>query len=82
MIVLAIFLVWAMRQIDFVQAYAEAPIECDMYMKLPAGVKTKHGYAKDYVLKLMANLYGQKQDGRVWNQYMVHKLLEISFQQS
>eukprot|EP00804_Cyclotella_cryptica_P030662 CCRYP_015672-RA/>CCRYP_015672-RA protein AED:0.39 eAED:0.39 QI:0/0/0/1/0/0/2/0/140 len=49
-----------MRQIDFVQAYAQAPIECDMYMELPPGIETQHGNSKDYVLKLLANLYGQK----------------------
>jgi hypothetical protein len=82
MITLAIFLIWAMRQIDFMQAYAQAPIECDMYMELPPGIETKHGNSKDYVLKLLANLYGQKQAGRVWNQYMVDKLREVGFQQS
>jgi len=82
MIVLAILLGWAMRQIDFVQAYAQAPIECDMYMELPPGIETKHGNSKDYVLKLLANLYSQKQAGRVWNQYMTDKLRDIGFQQS
>ncbi len=38
MIILAIFLGLAMRQIDFVQAYAQAPIKCDMYMELPLGI--------------------------------------------
>jgi hypothetical protein len=82
MIIIAIFLTWAMRQIDFVQAYVQAPIECDMYMQLPPGIETKHGNSKDYVLKLLANLYGQKQAGRVWNQYLVDKLREVGFQQS
>eukprot|EP00804_Cyclotella_cryptica_P029895 CCRYP_010798-RA/>CCRYP_010798-RA protein AED:0.34 eAED:0.34 QI:0/-1/0/1/-1/0/1/0/126 len=53
-----------------------------MYMELPPGIKTQHGNSTDYVLKLLANLYGQKQAGRVWNQYMVDKLREIGFQQS
>ncbi|KAL7474813.1 hypothetical protein ACHAW6_000767 [Cyclotella cf. meneghiniana] len=71
-----------MRQIDFVQAFTQAPIECDMYMALPPGIETKHENSKDYVLKLLANLYGQKQAGRVWNQYMADKLHDIGFQQS
>jgi hypothetical protein len=82
MIILAIILVWAMRQLDFAQAYTQAPIECDIYMELPSGIETKHGISKDYVLKLLAILYGQKQAGRVWNQYMVDKLREIGFRQS
>eukprot|EP00804_Cyclotella_cryptica_P016936 CCRYP_001886-RA/>CCRYP_001886-RA protein AED:0.34 eAED:0.34 QI:0/0/0/1/1/1/2/0/128 len=47
-------------------------------MELPPGIETQHGNSKDYVLKLLRNLYGQKQAGRVWNQYMlVDKLCEI-----
>lgn len=38
---------------------------------------------KDYVLKLNRNVYGQKQAGRVWNKYLVDKLVnEIGFKQS
>ena len=41
-------------------AYTQAPIEQDMYMKLPPDVSTAFGDKKDYVLKLKQNLYGQK----------------------
>jgi hypothetical protein len=38
---------------------------------------------KDYVLKLHCNIYGQKQAGRVWNQFLVSKLVkELGFRQS
>jgi hypothetical protein len=47
-------------------AYPQAPIEMDMYMELPDGFLLKEGNQKDHVLKLLANLYGQKQTGRVW----------------
>ena len=73
---------WAMRQVDFVMAYPQAPIEMDMYMELPPGIHTTLGDSKDYVLMLVNNLYGQKQAGRVWNQYLVDKLLSIGFVQS
>jgi hypothetical protein len=63
-------------------AYPQAPIEMDMYMELPTGIHTKHGNSKDHVLKLLANIYGQKQAGRVWNSYLVTKLREINFKQS
>ncbi len=46
----------------------------DMYMELPTGIHTKQGYSKDHILKLLANIYGQKQAGRVWNNYLVTKL--------
>ena len=82
MITLAIMLKWLMRQIDFVQAYTQAPIEHEMYIKLPQGNETKHGNSKEYILKLLAYLYGQKQAGCSWNQYMVKKQGKIEFVQS
>ncbi len=63
-------------------AYPQATIEMDMYMELPTGIHTKHGNFKDHVLKLLANIYGQKQASCVWNSYLVTKLREISFKQS
>jgi hypothetical protein len=63
-------------------AYPQAPIEMDMYMELPGGIHLKNRNSKDHVLKLLANLYGQKQAGQVWNTYLVNKLLEIDFKQS
>ena len=34
---------------------------------------------KSHMLKLKCNVYGQKQAGRVWNQYMDKGMREISF---
>jgi hypothetical protein len=82
MIVFAILFKRVMRQIDFVMAYPQAPIEMDMYMELPQGIQTKHGNSKDHVLMLLRNIYGQKQAGRVWNHYLTSKLLEVGFIQS
>jgi hypothetical protein len=73
---------WYTRQIDFILAYPQAPIEFDMYMELPKGVEMHDGNRKTHVLKLLKNLYGQKQAGRVWNQHLVKGLLKIGFQQS
>lgn len=53
-----------------------------MYMELPKGIETKYGNGKTHVLKLLKNLYGQKQAGRVWNQHLHQRLLELGFQQS
>jgi hypothetical protein len=63
-------------------AYPQASIEMDMYIELPTGIHTKHGNSMDHVLKLLANIYGQKQAGRVWNSYLITKLREINFKQS
>lgn len=81
-IIFAVSLKYCLKQVDFVMAFPQAPIENDMYMELPAGIRTKHGNSKDYVLQIVANLYGQKQGGRVWNQYLVDKLKSLGFDQS
>ena len=67
MIVFGIIFGWSLKQIDFVMAYPQAPIECNLYMDLPHGVLVKGGNLKDYALKILQNVYGQKQGGRVWN---------------
>ena len=66
LLVLAILNHWSMRLMDFVIAYTQALIECKMYMTLPHGISTWHGHAKYYVLKLINNIYGQKQAGKVF----------------
>jgi hypothetical protein len=68
---------WALRQCDFIMTYPQAPIKCDMYMELPHGVQVAEGDSKDYVLKLLKNIYDQKQAGRVWNEFLVSKLSSL-----
>ena len=73
---------WFTQQIDFVQAYPQAPVEREVYMKIPKGFDVADGNTKDYVLKLRKNVYGQVQAGRVWNKYLVDKLVGIGFVQT
>jgi hypothetical protein len=61
---------WHTLQIDFVLAYPQADVECKMYMKIPRGFEIDGKPNKTHVLKLLKNLYGQKQAGRVWNQHL------------
>jgi hypothetical protein len=61
---------WHTRQCDFVLAHPQAPIEYDLYMELPKGIELSSGDSKTHVLRLIKNLYGQKQAGRVWNQHL------------
>jgi hypothetical protein len=60
-------------------AYPQAPIKMDIYMELPQGIQTKHGNSKEHVLKLEKNIYSKKQAGRVWNSFLVDKLMSIGF---
>ena len=78
-VIFGIIFQWALRQVDFIMAYPQAPIEEDIYMEVPQGIDTTKGNSKDMVLKLLKNIYGQKQAGRVWNSYLVEKLASIGF---
>jgi hypothetical protein len=81
MIVFGIIFCWALWQVDFVMAYPQAPIEMDIYMELPQGIKIATGNSKDHVLKLLKNIYGQKQAGRVWNSF-ANKLTSLGYASS
>ena len=58
--------------------YTHADVECELYMVIPKGFEVED-QDQEYVLKLMKNLFGQKQAGRVWNQHLVDKLKEVGF---
>ena len=75
---------WHTTQIDYVLAYPQAPVEREIYMELPKGLDYEGGVSrKTHVLKLVRNLYGQKQAGRVWNQYLADELVnDVGFKQS
>jgi hypothetical protein len=53
-------------------------------MEVPKGVTVTGGLndLSKYALHLINNLYGQKQAGRVWYQYLTKGLKELSFTQS
>jgi Reverse transcriptase (RNA-dependent DNA polymerase) len=72
---------WELRQLDFVQAFPQAPIQTEMYMELPKGYSVDNS-RDHHVLKLVKNIYGQKQAGRVWNEFLLKGLKDIGFQQS
>jgi hypothetical protein len=72
---------WVSKQVDFVLAFPQADIECEMYMEVPQGFNVD-GSRKDYCLRLDSNLYGQKQAGRVCNSHMHDGLIARGFQQS
>jgi hypothetical protein len=60
-------------------AYPQALVETYIDMELPQGIKTATGNSKNHVLKLLKNIYGQKQAGRVWNSFLVDKLTSLSY---
>jgi len=58
---------WHTKQIDYVLAYTQAPVEKELYMHIPKGFDIEGHDTKDFVLQIHRNIYGQKQAGRVWN---------------
>jgi hypothetical protein len=73
---------WHTRQCDFVLAYPQAPIEFYLYMELPKGIQLSSGNSKTDVLRLIKNLYGQNQVGRVWPQHLTKGLRQAGFMAS
>lgn len=78
--ILSVIYKWKTRQVDFVLAYPQDPIEHDMYMSLPAGVDAKYG--KDKVLMLHKNLYEQKQVGIQFFLYAKENMEKLGWEQS
>jgi hypothetical protein len=78
---LALIKGWHTRQVDFVLAYPQADIETELYMEVPQGFEFQ-GSRKTHCLRLIKNLYGQKQAGRVWNQHLHKGLIKMGFTQS
>ncbi len=82
MIFFGIIFCWALWQVDFVMVYPQAPVEMDIYMELPQGIKTATRDSMDHTLKLLKNIYGQKQAGRVWDSFLVNNLTSLGYTSS
>jgi hypothetical protein len=82
MIVFGILFQRSLQQVDFVMAYPQAPIKMNIYMELPQGIQTATVNSKDHVFQLIKNIYGQKEAGCMWNEYLVDKLDSIGFKPS
>ena len=82
LLILVLIHSWHTVQLDYVLAYTQAPVEREMYMKIPRGFEIKGADRDEYLLQVKRNVYGQKQAGRVFNQYLVKGLTELGFKQS
>ena len=81
-LILSLILGWQRHQLDFVMAYPQAPAEMPLYMHLPQRYKHEGMSRKTHALKLVCNVYGQKQANCVWNKYMDQGMQEIGFKPS
>jgi len=57
LLVMSIIKGWHTRQLDYVMAYPQAPVERDMYMEIPKGYKVEGGNSDAHVLKIHKNIY-------------------------
>ena len=81
MLILLLVHGWHSCQIDYVSAFPQAPIERPTFTKIPVGMQVD-GNPLDYCLEMHKNLYGQKQAGRVWYDFLASKLTLIGFRRS
>lgn len=81
------------RQIDYVNAFTQAPADCDIFMNIPIGFIVKNGTLHfttdstknnscDFVLRIKKNMYGLKQAGNNWFDALKTSLLKHGFTQS
>jgi hypothetical protein len=83
------------RQIDCVNAFTQAPADCDIFMSIPVpagfaatngtlqfiGSSSRHD-SSDYVLHIKRNMYGLRQAGNNWFDALRSSLLALRFRQS
>jgi len=72
---------WYSRQLDFILAYPQAEVDGPIYMKQGFEIPGKHG-KEGHCLKLLKNIYGLEQAGRVWNLHLHKGLLILKYTQS
>lgn len=89
MIVFALLNNWHMEAIDFVLAFPQAPIKTDIYMKPPKvpsdfRIPDLPNFADRflYLYKLLKNLYGLKDAGKTWFDFLRVGLIERGWKQS
>jgi Reverse transcriptase (RNA-dependent DNA polymerase) len=81
-ILLAVINKWITKQLDFVQAFPQAPVETQFFMEIPKGCQVTEG-EDEWVLEVLNNIYGQRQAGKVWYDYLTEGLIQkLGFQQS
>jgi hypothetical protein len=81
------------RQVDYVSAYTQAPLDCELYMNIPPGFIVQNnnlvftrsstkGNSMEHVLKIKKNMYGLKQAGNNWFDTLHASLIAPGFSQS
>ena len=67
-----------LHHLDIAQAFVQAPLDEEIYMKLPPGCGTWTGK----IVRLNKSLYGLNQASHAFNKLLSEKLTELGFEQS
>ena len=68
--------------VDIRQAYLQAELNEDLYMRMPQGLPSKDGKNRPLICKLKRSLYGLKQAGRLWGALFSDYLVSWGFTRS
>ncbi|XP_019159318.1 PREDICTED: uncharacterized protein LOC109156009 [Ipomoea nil] len=82
LISLAVNMKLDMQLMDVVTAYLYGSLDADIYMKIPEGIQNSNMREKDrnmYNIKLQRSLYGLKESGRMWYNYLSEFLLKKEY---
>ena len=71
-----------LTQIDIRQAYLYAPVDRELYMRVPPGLPRQDAKGRPLVLKLLRSIYGLKQAAKLFNDLLVGFLVKWGFEQS
>ena len=71
-----------LTQIDIRQAYLYAPVDRELYMRVPPGLPRQDAQGRPLVLKLLRSIYGLKQAAKLFNDLLVGFLVKWGFEQS
>jgi hypothetical protein len=67
---------WKIKTFNFVQAFPQAHSETELFISVPKGCYIGRDNEK-WCLKVVNNIYGQKQAGRVWCNFLTVKMINI-----
>ena len=67
-----------LHHLDIAQAFVQAPLDGEIYMKLPSGCGAWTGK----IVRLNKSLYGLKQASLAFNKLLSEKLIKLGFEQS
>ena len=74
---------WDIKQIDFSNAFVQAPMERDVYISLPQLFTSYNGTpASELCMKLNKSLYGLREAPKLWNDHLAKALHKAGFSQS